>query len=59
MERLAAEVAQRPMREADARRLHRTQAMLLRAKSRENLARLNAVREAKWDSSVYRSCPSS
>ena len=58
MERLAAEVAQRPMREEDARRLHRTQAALLRAKSRENLARLNAVREAKWDRSMHRSCPS-
>ena len=58
MERLAAEVAQRPVREEDARRLHRTQAALLRAKSRENLARLNAIREAKWDRSMHRSCPS-
>ena len=35
MERLAAQVAQRPMREADARRLHRNKLALLRAKSRE------------------------
>ena len=58
MERLAAEVAQRPFREEDARRLHRSQAALFRAKSRELQARLNAIREAKWDASPHRSCPS-
>lgn len=58
MERLAAEVAQRPLMEAEAERIHRSARALFILRSREMLARRNAEREFGWDATPYRSCPS-
>lgn len=57
MDRFAAEVAQRPLREADARQMQRSKRAYFRALARENLARLNAQREHLWDNSQHRNTP--
>ena len=57
MERYAAEVAQRPMLEEEARRKHKSRQAYFRAMARENKARHDAQRELGWNSTPHRNCP--